>query len=75
MDNYSRVRLLTDRYAKRYGVAVGAIGFIVEVYGDEAYEVDFSWPEGTSTVSTFSVKQNEVELAAAPSDAAQVDSS
>ena len=38
---YSLVELVTDRYQKR-GVSVGAIGTILEIYEDEAYEIEFS---------------------------------
>jgi hypothetical protein len=58
---YSRVRLLTDKYQSR-GVSVGAIGFIIEVYGDEAYEVEFSDKKGI-TIALIAIPQDEVELA------------
>ena len=36
--NYSRVRLLTNKYE---GVRAGDLGYVIEVYRD-AYEVEFS---------------------------------
>jgi hypothetical protein len=61
-ENYSRVVLLTDRY-QDWGVTVGAIGFIIEVYDDgAAYEVEFSDNEGI-TIALFSVQADEIELA------------
>jgi hypothetical protein len=60
--NYSRIRLLTDKYASE-GVTVGAIGTIIEVYEKPTpgYEVDFSDAEGTIT-AWFSVEPDEIEL-------------
>jgi len=59
--NYSRVRLLTDSY-QQYGVTVGAIGYIIEIYDDEAYEVEFSNERGI-TIAQLAIPQREVELA------------
>ncbi len=61
LDNYSRVRLLTDHY-REFGVFAGAIGYIIEIYGQEAYEVEFSAKNGV-TIAQFAVSQQEVELA------------
>lgn len=58
---YSRIRLLTDVYESE-GVSVGAIGYIIEVYNDEAYEIEFSDDNGI-TIAQVVVKQNEVESA------------
>jgi hypothetical protein len=52
------VRLLTDRYEDR-GVSTGAIGVILDVYADDAYEVEFSREDGT-TIAWFAVQQAEV---------------
>ncbi len=54
------IRLLTDRYKKEHGVGQGEIGVTLDVYGDEAYEVEFSRDDGT-TIAWFTVKQDEVE--------------
>ena len=54
----SLVRLTTDRYADR-GVGAGAIGTVVLVY-DDAYEVEFSRPDGT-TIAWFTVRPDELE--------------
>ena len=56
---YSLVELVTDRYQKR-GVSVGAIRTILEVYKDEAYEIEFSRDDGTM-IPWFAVPQNEVK--------------
>ena len=56
---YSLVELVTNRYQKR-GVSIGAIRTILEVYEDEAYEIEFSRDDGT-TIAWFAVSQNEVK--------------
>ncbi|MEH1936679.1 MAG: DUF4926 domain-containing protein [Nostoc sp.] len=56
---YSLVELVTDRYQDR-GVSAGMIGTILEVYEDEAYEIEFSRDDGT-TIAWFAVPQNEVK--------------
>jgi Domain of unknown function (DUF4926) len=60
LEEYSVVQLITDRYQDR-GVSIGAIGTILEVYGEDAYEVEFSREDGT-TIAWFAVGQNEVKL-------------
>ena len=47
LQNYTRVRLLTDVYAAE-GAQRGALGYIIEVYDDGAYEVEFSHPDGVT---------------------------
>ena len=59
LECYSPVQLLTDRYRDR-GVSVGAIGAILDVYGAETYEVEFSREDG-STIAWFAVKQDDVK--------------
>ncbi|MGA7952945.1 MAG: DUF4926 domain-containing protein [Gloeobacterales cyanobacterium] len=59
LEPYSLVKLLTDRYQDR-GVTAGAIGTILEVYKDEAYEIEFSRDDGT-TIAWFAVLQTEVK--------------
>jgi hypothetical protein len=59
LEQYTLVQLLTNRYQNR-GVYAGAIGVILEVYGDEAYEVEFSREDGT-TIAWFAIQQNEVQ--------------
>jgi Domain of unknown function (DUF4926) len=65
LEQYSVIQLLTDRYQDR-GVSIGAVGIILEVYGDEAYEVEFSRPDGT-TIAWFAVQQSEVKPYEEPS--------
>lgn len=58
--NYSRVRLLTNRYSE-YGVSQGASGYIIEVYDDGDYEVEFSGAGGV-TIAQFAVRPDEVAV-------------
>lgn len=55
---YTIVKLITNRYRDR-GIDLGTIGTILDVYGDEAYEIEFSRDDGT-TIAWFAVLQNEV---------------
>lgn len=45
--NYSRVRLITDKYRDN-GAFNGMIGYVIETYYDGKYEVEFSDSEGIS---------------------------
>ena len=56
---FAFVRLRTDRYRDR-GVEAGALGVIVDVYDEDAYEVDFVRPDGTS-IAWFAVTSEEIE--------------
>jgi len=48
LPDYSRVRLITNKYTKD-GVPEGSLGYVIEVYDDGKYEVEFSDPETGST--------------------------
>jgi hypothetical protein len=63
----SVIRLRSDRYLDK-GVGTGAIGTIVEVYDDRAYEVEFSNPATGETIALFAIPQNEVDLVREPTD-------
>lgn len=43
--NYSRVRLLTDKYVPN-GAPRGAVGSVIETYDNGAYEVEFADEDG-----------------------------
>ena len=58
IENYSRVRLLVDHYQ---GVTAGAIGYIIEVYDDGAYEVEFSNSNGITEAQVV-VQENEIQI-------------
>jgi hypothetical protein len=57
--NYSRVKLLTDKYINE-GVSSGSVGYVIEVY-DNGYELEFSDKNGV-TIALFSVAPDEIEL-------------
>jgi len=61
MHPFQKVRLLTDKYLED-GIKSGDIGFIVEKYDEEHFEVDFSDKDGT-TICIFSFPIDELELA------------
>ena len=54
----SLVRLKSDRH-RAEGVEAGALGVVVEVYGDGAYEVEFSDPDGT-TIALLTLDEEEL---------------
>jgi glyoxylate carboligase len=56
---YSTIRLTTNRYHDR-GVYEGCLGVILEIYRDEAYEVDFADEQG-NPLGWFAVAQSEVK--------------
>ena len=56
---YTVIRLLTDRYSDRC-VLSGSVGIILDVCGQEAYDVEFSDQQG-HTIAWFAVQQSEVE--------------
>lgn len=65
----SIIRLLSDQYHAQ-GVEPDTIGVIVEITGDQTYDVDFSQAgqegEKTGTPRVLTVPQTEVELMAKP---------
>jgi hypothetical protein len=58
LPNYTRVRLTTDAYAVK-GASRGAIGYIIELYHDGAYEVEFSDASGI-TVAQIVVRHEDL---------------
>ena len=57
----SPVRLRTDRYRDE-GVEAGAIGVVVENWGDGSYEVEFSDPRTGETIALLTLPAGEVEV-------------
>ncbi len=45
LENYARVRLQTNKYQTE-GVSIGDLGYVIEVYPDGGYEVEFSDESG-----------------------------
>ena len=60
LPNYSRVRLLTDRFNAE-GLKYGDVGCIIETYDEDAYEVDFSDDKGI-TIAQIVASGSELEL-------------
>ncbi|MCW3099907.1 MAG: hypothetical protein JWL77_5525 [Chthonomonadaceae bacterium] len=58
--NYTRVRLLTDRYRSQ-GVRFGTFGYIIEAHNNDAYEVEFSDSTGI-TYAQIVAHRNEIEI-------------
>jgi len=59
--NYSRVRLLVDTYSQE-GAKIDSIGYVIEVYPDEKYEVEFSDEHGI-TIAQIVVGSDEIIVA------------
>ena len=62
--NYSRVRLLTDEYLSE-GVNIGAIGYVIEIYPNNKYDVEFSDINGI-TIAQIILNANQFEIAEVP---------
>ena len=58
---YTRVKARTDRLSGD-GVERGRTGYVIEIYEDGGYEVEFSNPDG-STILLTSMSEDELELA------------
>ena len=67
IENYSRVILLTDMYLND-GVKKGAIGYVIERYPNEQYEVEFSDGNGIS-IAQIVVGVDEISLSERRGDA------
>jgi Domain of unknown function (DUF4926) len=52
---FSRVMVLTDKYGDR-GVPCGARGYVIEVYDNGEYEVEFSGADGVNYASIVAVE-------------------
>ncbi len=67
LENYTRVRLETDRYQAE-GASRGDLGYIIEVYPGGNYEVEFFRPDGTTFAQTTAkesdIRQDEPRLVA-----------
>jgi hypothetical protein len=55
------VRLRTDRF-RDAGLEVGAVGVIVENWGDGQYEVEFSDPKTGETIALLTLPAADVEV-------------
>jgi Domain of unknown function (DUF4926) len=58
IENYRRVRLLVDTYSSE-GVRSGSLGYVIEVYADNKYEVEFSNDAG-ETIAQLVLNDTEI---------------
>ena len=61
LENYSRVRLLTEKYRSE-GASCFDVGYVIEVYPENKYEVEFSDQYGITTAQIVA-DENELQLA------------
>lgn len=61
LENYSRVRLITDKHQSE-GASCLEVGYVIEVYPDHKYEVEFSDANGMTTAQIVT-SEEELELA------------
>ena len=59
LENYTRVRLETDKYQEE-GASQGDLGYVIEVYPGGNYEVEFSRPDGT-TFAQITAKESDIQ--------------
>jgi hypothetical protein len=59
LENYIRVRLKTNKYQLE-GASAGDLGYIIEVYPDGGYEVEFSDENGT-TFAQIVAREDELQ--------------
>ncbi|WP_290061547.1 hypothetical protein [Amycolatopsis solani] len=59
---YDRVRLVTDRFAGE-GALGGSIGYVIEKYDGEAWEIEVSDPRTGETVARFVAGAADLERA------------
>jgi hypothetical protein len=59
LENYTRVRLRTNKYVDE-GALKGAIGYVIEVYPNGEYEIEFSNEYGT-TLAQIVAQENELQ--------------
>ena len=60
IDNYSQVKLITNKYLSE-GAHANDIGYVIEVYPDGAYEVEFSDKSGISFAQIVA-QEDELQL-------------
>jgi len=61
MKIYDKIYLLNNNYINEC-VKKGSIGYIIEVYNDGAYEVEFSNSITGETIAQLVLNENEIEL-------------
>ena len=61
MKNYSKVRLITDKYIKE-GAKYGDVGYIIECYPENKYEVEFADPNTGINYAMIVASEDEFEI-------------
>lgn len=61
MKLFSRVKLCTNKF-KNDGVNKGDIGYIIEAYDDDNYEVEFSNCKTGETIAQIVVTKKDIKL-------------
>ena len=62
LQKYDRVTLRTDRFASE-GACLGMFGYVIELYGDGKYEVEFSDPASGLTLAQLVVNEEDIVVA------------
>jgi len=60
INQYSEVKLTSSQYAEK-GVKKGSVGYVIDVYSDEHFDVEFSAQDG-STIAILVLAKSEFEL-------------
>ena len=58
---YDRVRVISNRFREK-GAPAGAIGYVIEKWADDAWEIEVSREDGT-TIAQFVARPGDIELA------------
>jgi hypothetical protein len=58
MKLYAQVKLLTDKYDI---LDFGATGYIIEIYENDMYEVEFSNPQTGETIAQIVIPSGDIE--------------
>lgn len=69
IQSYSRVRLMSDKFRSQ-GATLFDMGYNIEVYPDEAYEVESSDADG-GTKSQIVAREEDMQLAVEVTEASQ----
>jgi hypothetical protein len=69
LQNYDRVRLITD-FFQSSGAALYDVGYIIEVYDDGGYEIEFSDADGV-TKAQIVAYEKDLQLAEGVDEALQ----
>ena len=59
---YQRVCLVGDAHVKE-GVSSGALGYVIEIYSDGSYEVEFSDAKTGISFAQLVLREDELQLA------------